>query len=133
MGWVGGALADDPPVRFPADGNGAISFRTPSSNIECIYIPAGGTKVYQPVDGGPELQCDRSEPVYMRFTLGPGGPPTVTTDVGDPGCCGGTNVLTYDTMWKEGPFECRSAATGLTCVRNDGRGYMISKDTLRVF
>lgn len=61
-----GALAAAPAAAgqqdFPAEG-GLIAFATPSGNIGCTYVPAGGTDVYEPKDGGPELQCDRVEPV----------------------------------------------------------------------
>ncbi|SFG82090.1 hypothetical protein [Ensifer sp. OV372] len=48
-------------------------FAMPSGNIGCIYTPAGGTSVYQPADGGPELACDIVAPRYVRATLWPGG------------------------------------------------------------
>jgi hypothetical protein len=53
---------------------GQISFTTPSQNIECTYTPAGGTPAYKPVDGGPELSCDRAKPNYVNLSLGRTGP-----------------------------------------------------------
>ena len=60
-----------PVEKVPARAIGvAEHFVMPSGNIGCTYIPEGGTDVYEPVDGGPELSCDRIEPKYLRATLG---------------------------------------------------------------
>ena len=127
------AALDLPAVSFGPDASGATSFRTPSSNIECIFIPAGGTKVYKPATGGPELSCDRAKPVYTRYQLGPAGRATATTNVGDQGCCGGDHVLAYGTRWVMGPFECASTAAGLKCTRTGGRGFVISQAKAKLF
>jgi hypothetical protein len=52
---------------FAPDENGQIVFVTPSGNIGCTYIPKGGTAMYTPDDGGPELGCDRIQPLYVRL------------------------------------------------------------------
>jgi hypothetical protein len=44
-------------ISFPADKNGQITFVMPSQNVECTYTPAGGTPIYKPLDGGPELSA----------------------------------------------------------------------------
>ncbi|HZY69112.1 MAG TPA: hypothetical protein VFE52_11010, partial [Devosia sp.] len=80
---------------FTAQPDGQITFAMPSGNIGCIYTPRGGTDTYQPVDGGPEISCDRIEPTYVNITLGPKGPAVLTENPGEQGCCGGDNVLTY--------------------------------------
>lgn len=59
-------------------------FMMPSGNIGCVYTPAGGTAVYQPQDGGPELACDIVAPRYVRATLGRSGAATLNHAVGDP-------------------------------------------------
>jgi hypothetical protein len=114
------------PVAFVPDPNGATSFVMPSGNVECVYTPAGGSTVYMPADGGPELACDRAEPTYLRFTLSASGPADVTGDVGDPSCCGGTNTFAYGTSWSMPPFICTAATSGLTCKRG-AAGFTISK------
>jgi len=116
---------------FPSN-NGQVDFRMPSNNVECIYTPAGGTPTYTPADGGPELQCDRAEPTYLRFVLGKSGPATVISDVGDASCCGGTNVLQYGSTWQGGPFTCKSATTGITCKRG-AHGFLISKAKVKTY
>ncbi|MEJ0097298.1 MAG: hypothetical protein WDM84_04345 [Bauldia sp.] len=115
------------PIEFDQDNSGSISFETPSGNIGCIFIPAGGTEVYVPADGGPELSCDRVAPSYLRFTLSTTGPAALISNVGDQGCCGGPNTLPYGEFWEVPPFTCWSATSGLTCKRDDGHGFFISK------
>lgn len=117
--------------NFPLQ-NGVVSFSTPTGNIGCIYIPAGGTDVYFPKDGGPELQCDRVEPVYLRLFLYKSGKAARFTNVGDASCCAAENVLVYGNIWSKGPFTCRSERAGLTCTR--GRhGFFISRAKTRVY
>ena len=66
----------------------AVTFMAPSGNIGCIYIPSGGTDVYQPSEPGAELQCDRAEPNYVRIVLPENGAARIVqTD--ERGCCSG--------------------------------------------
>jgi len=116
-----------------ASQGGGVSFLTPSNNIACIYTPQGGSATYVPEDGGPELQCDRAEPTYLRFILGRQGKAKELSDVGDQGCCAGTNTLQYGSTWSVAPFSCVSATTGLTCTRGDGHGFFISKAKVKVY
>lgn len=109
----------------------AERFVMPSGNIGCTYIPEGGTAVYQPADGGPELSCDRIEPKYLRATLGRGGKAVVLSDVGDEGCCSGERTLDYGEVWRGGPFTCYSQRTGLTCERGDGHSFLLSRARVR--
>ena len=118
---------------FAPDGNGLITFVTPSGNIECAYAPAGGTKVFVPADGGPQLSCDRRAPSYLRFVLGKAGAARRLSNVGDAGCCSSEPKLNYGNTWKAGPFTCISERTGLTCTRGDGHGFFISKAKTRVY
>lgn len=110
---------------FSPNANGGTEFQAPSGNIGCIYIPEGGTDVYTPQDGGPELQCDRIEPVYLRFFLGGKGKGKKYENVGDASCCSGP-VLKYGNATKLGPFSCQSETAGLTC-RNGEHGFFISR------
>lgn len=109
----------------------AEDFVMPSGNIGCVYIPEGGTAVYQPADGGPELSCDRVEPKYLRATLGRSGKAVVRTNVGDQGCCGSENIVDYGKTWSAGPFTCYSERTGLTCERSDGHSFLLSRARVR--
>ncbi|MCV9998508.1 hypothetical protein OE766_09635 [Pararhizobium sp. YC-54] len=106
------------------------AFVLPSGNIGCIYTPEGGTKVYQPADGGPELSCDRIEPRYVRATLPRKGDATLVKDVGDQSCCPAGPVLDYGQTWTAGPFSCLSTRTGLSCERNDGHSFFLSRKRL---
>lgn len=116
-------------MSFHADASGQINFVMPSQNIGCTFTPHGGTPVYQPADGGPELSCDRIEPRYVRVVL------TATSlrridNVGDQGCCSADNILPYGARWSLGPFTCESTQTGLTCWRADGRGFSMSRASI---
>lgn len=115
-------------VIEPATGNGIQEeFVLPSGNIGCTYTPQGGTNVYMPADGGPELLCDRIEPHYVRAVLGRSGQGVLLRDVGDQGCCAAGPVLDYGSVWRAGPFTCRSERTGLSCERNDGHSLFLSR------
>jgi hypothetical protein len=102
-------------------------FVLPSGNIGCIYTPEGGTAVYVPEDGGPELACDRVEPLYVRAVLSGNGPGRLLKNVGDPSCCSAGPVLDYGQRWSAGPFTCLSTRKGLACERDDGHSFFLSR------
>jgi hypothetical protein len=117
---------------FPPDKNGQVIFVMPSRNVECTYTPAGGTPVYKPADGGPELSCDRRDPRYVRIVL------TAKSikrfdDVGDQGCCGADNPFPYGMRWSRGPFTCESLESGLVCRNAEGRGFTVSRQKIELF
>jgi hypothetical protein len=105
-------------VEFDANESGQIEFVMPSGNVGCIVTPEGGTDVYQPKGGGPEIMCDRVEPEYVRVVLGAGAAEELD-DVGDPSCCGAEQVLRYGEWTSLEGFVCYSKATGLTCTTED--------------
>lgn len=113
--------------QLHADDEGQVAFVMPSGNIGCIYIPAGGTSVYESADGNAEIQCDRVEPNYLRAILGGSGEGYVLDDVGDASCCSLDQVLDYDRVVQLGPFQCLSTRKGLTCAREDGHGFFLSR------
>jgi hypothetical protein len=114
-------------VMKPND-DGQITFVTPSGNIGCIYTPEGGTDVYDPIDGGPELSCDRIEPVYYNIILGPENEAEATEDPGEQPCCGGDYTFEYDRELKLDGFICHSETTGLACQTESGEhGFLMSK------
>jgi hypothetical protein len=118
-------------VEFRPEASGQINFVMPSQNIGCVYTPAGGTPLYKPFDGGPELSCDRIEPQYVRVVLTPSSLRRFD-NVADGGCCGVENVFAYGSRWSNGPFTCESATSGLTCLRADGRGFVISRANIEL-
>ncbi len=126
------SAGDFPPIEFPDDGNG-ITFTTPSHNIECIYIPSGGTKVYKPPHNEAELSCDRAEPTYLRFQLELRGAANEIKNPGDQSCCSDVNSIPYGRSWHRPPFTCESTATGLTCERDDKHGFFISRTNTKVY
>ncbi|SEQ60446.1 hypothetical protein SAMN05428969_3666 [Devosia sp. YR412] len=106
---------------------GQVEFVMPSGNIGCIYTPAGGTSVYETQDGLAEIQCDRIEPNYIRAILGGQGEGYILSDVGDASCCSLSQTFDYDHVVTLGPFQCLSERQGLTCARDDGHGFFLSR------
>src|SRR6201992_1985462 len=119
-------------ISFPAAKDGGINFVMPSSNVGCTFTPQGGTEVYKPMDGGPELSCDLREPKYVRVVLTPKSLKRFD-DVGDQGCCDASNPFAYGGRWPKEPFVCESAESGLTCKRGDGRGFIMTRERVELF
>ncbi|MBY5401662.1 DUF6636 domain-containing protein [Rhizobium leguminosarum] len=117
---------------FKPDGNGQIVFVTPTRNIGCVYTPKGGVEMYVPEDGGPELACDRIEPLYVRLILPASGKAYIFKMVGDTACCSEEHVLDYGESWRDGPYSCTSSTEGLRCRRRDGHGFFASRKRLTV-
>jgi hypothetical protein len=111
---------------------GQIEFGTPSGNIGCIFTPAGGTPVYETVNGGAEISCDRVEPNYVRTILGDSGAAYRINDVGDASCCSLTQTIQYGKTVELGTFQCLSERRGLTCARADGHGFFLSRALIQV-
>ena len=105
-------------VELEAGESGQVEFAMPSGNIGCIVTPEGGTDVYQPEDGGPEIMCDRVEPDYVRVVMGAGEAEELE-DIADPSCCGVEQVLDYGDWATIEGFVCQSKTTGLTCTTED--------------
>jgi hypothetical protein len=131
LGLAGAAHAQ-PTVNFSPGQHGQIEFVMPSKNIGCTYTPKGGTPMYKPLDGGPELTCDRIEPRYVRLVLTPFSLQRFD-NVGDQGCCGAANIFPYGSRWVHGPFTCESDQSGLSCSRPDGSGFSVSRASIMLF
>lgn len=108
----------------------SAQFMTPSGNIGCTYTPAGGTAVYQTPDGRAELQCDRSEPEYVRVVMSEAGAArVVATD--ERGCCSGETIH-YGQSWSEGPFSCDFSEAGVTCESRERHGFTLNRAQVEV-
>ena len=132
LSLMGGVALAQQATEFKPDAGGQITFVTPSGNVGCTFTPKGATGVYKPADGGPELSCDRREPKYVRVVMTPKSVKRFD-DVGDRGCCDASNPLPYGARWSHESFVCESANSGLTCKRNDGRGFTISRERVETF
>lgn len=107
---------------------GQIEFSLPSGNIGCVYTPKGGTANYMPIDGGPELTCDRIEPTYVNVVLGPDFEAEAIDDPDEQSCCSISNVLEYDNEVILDGFICYAERTGLVCQTTGGEhGFLMSK------
>lgn len=117
--------------KFPL-ADGQIHFNMPSGNVGCVFTQKGGSDVYMPEDGGPELQCDRREPKYIRVFLHKSGKAERYENVGDVGCCGADNILRYGNSWSHAGYRCVSTKTGLTCTRGKS-GFFLSRSKTTVY
>ena len=121
------AGAQSQATAIKADQNGVVQFTTPSNNIECIYVPAGGSPVYKPPGNMAELSCDRATPNYVRVQMSARGAVQQIPNPGDQPCCSVGPVLNYGETWRVAPFSCTSERTGLTCRRDAGHGFSVSR------
>jgi hypothetical protein len=115
--------------------NSFPSFRMPSKNIACAYIPQASL-------GGPLLRCD------VLSGLRP--PPSKSCDLdwaavemrpktqARASCVGDTvydkraPILAYGHTWSRGAFRCQSARKGLTC-RSGKHGLFLARQSWRVW
>ncbi|MET3925418.1 hypothetical protein [Devosia sp. 2618] len=109
------------------DDDGQTAFVTPSGNIGCIYTPEGGTSTYSTLNALAEIQCDRVEPNYVRAILSSEGKGIIERNVGDAGCCSLDQQLGYGHVVQLGSFQCLSERRGLSCAREDGHGFFLSR------
>lgn len=112
---------------------GQVGFVMPSGNIGCLFTPEGGTDVYMPENGGPELICERVEPSYVTVVLGGEGEATVIENPGEQSCCGAENILAYGNEVELDGFYCESATTGLTCENANGYGFTMARAGIETF
>jgi len=108
-------------------------FRTPSSNIGCLYSSEPGL-------GGPYLRCDilsGLKPAPKRpkgctldwkygYRLRPTGP-ALTVCAGDTAVNRHAKVVPYGRRWARGAFTCLSRKAGLRCHNRGGNGFFLSK------
>ncbi len=110
---------------FDEGPGGQVRFMTPSSNIGCLYRPAG-SGAGAPEDGGPQLSCDRQQPNFRRFTLSRSGKAVMTVNPSGSPCCGRTEILNTGNSWSLDGFVCTVRDGGLACKRG-AHGFFISR------
>lgn len=116
----------EPPAEVAAPAPGvAVEFMAPSGNIGCVYVPAGGTAVYEPAEPGAELQCDRIAPTYVRIVL-PENSAARIVETEERGCCTGQTIA-YGDRWAEGAYTCDVTETGVSCASAAGHGFTLSR------
>jgi hypothetical protein len=108
-------------------------FRTPSSNIGCIYSA-------EPGGSGPYLRCDilsglKPAPTRPRgctldwkygYRIRPTGP-ALKVCAGDTAVSPRAKVVPYGTKWSSGAFTCLSRKAGLRCRNRSGHGFFLSR------
>jgi hypothetical protein len=116
-----------------ANDAGQISFTMPSGNVGCLYTPEGGTDVYEPAGGGPELICERVEPSYVTVILSVDGEAEMIEDPGEQSCCGDDNIFAYGNTLSLDGFTCASKTTGITCENESGEGFSMARAGVELF
>ena len=120
--WAGGNE-----TSFPVAPDGTVLFVTPSGNIGCLYMPAGGTATYATLSGQEELHCTRVAPTYTVVILDHAQDHPAAIASGEvPGLDAGP-VLPYGRFWQHGGFTCLSATSGLTCINSTGAGLRMAR------
>ena len=120
-------------VELEANESGQIEFVMPSGNIGCIVTPEGGTEVYRPEGGGPEIMCDRVEPEYVRIVLAADTAEELD-EVADPSCCGAEQVLQYGEWASIEGFVCYSETAGLTCnTEDETHGFKMARASIETW
>jgi hypothetical protein len=116
----------------------AATFRTPSGNIGCLYIPASGSSAVS-------LRCDLvslahkpKRPKSCRLSYGRafllfGTGRAKRGCVGDTVLDPGASTLRYGVKRKFGPFTCTSRESGLTCVSRYDHGFTLSKSKQKLW
>jgi hypothetical protein len=117
--------------------------RTPSRNIECLYVPGRPATLHCDIHAssyGTQLRnrcMSQAGLDWHGFELAATRKSGVT-------CSGGIlynpdtqrpvfRTLPYGRTWKHGAFTCASARTGLTCRNPGGHGLFISRESWRAF
>ena len=119
--------------EFDENDAGQIEFNMPSGNIGCLYTPEGGTDVYEPAGGGPELICERVEPRYVTVILSFEGEAEVIKDPGEQSCCGADNIFKYGNSVALDGFYCTSKRSGLACENDDGHGFTMARAGIETY
>jgi hypothetical protein len=125
-------------LAAPAAASTLPGIRSPSGNVTCLYVsekPAFLLCQIAKADYEASLRkhC-ASAPYYVDwagFSLSAKGRGVVA-------CAGGPAydpqnehpryvTLAYGKTWREGPFTCRSAVTGMTCTNRTGHEVFVSR------
>jgi hypothetical protein len=107
-------------------GDAEAEFDTPSHNMCCHYVPAGGTSVYETPDGSAEMLCSREKPQYWTVSFTELGRLKLYKNPGEQPGCGSENVIAYGQVRHDGPFTCVSKTSGISCTVN-GHGFSLAK------
>jgi hypothetical protein len=117
--------------------------RTPSRNIECLYVPGKPATLHCDIHSSSYGRQLRNRCI-ARAGLDWHGFELAAAKKGGVTCSGGIlyspgtqrpvyRTLPYGRTWKHGAFTCTSARTGLTCRTGNGHGLFISRESWRAF
>jgi hypothetical protein len=103
-------------------------FATPSRNIVC--------NSGLPISGALGLSCvvfsaSSATKGQKTWALRARGRPSVRFVLGNIGT--DVRVLAYGRSWRRGELTCTSRSAGLTCCNPEGHGFVLSRESQRVF
>jgi hypothetical protein len=136
-------------VSAPASATNLPGFRSPSGNINCLFIPSG-------TGGAPAtILCKLAHADYanalQKRCMGPNGSGVDWHGFSLPAarkgtvlCSGGILynpttqhpryiTLAYGKTWRQKMFSCTSQLTGVTCSNPHGHGMFVSRQTWRTW
>ena len=112
-------------------------FETPSRNIACGWLSAGGgslrceiASLLRPLPPRP-VDCDVDW--GYGISLGRTGRAHVLCAGDTVRRTGKVRILGYGSAWRRGGFTCTSSRAGLRCVNASGRGFFLSRERWRIF
>jgi hypothetical protein len=124
---LGAVLALALPAAAASERSALYFFRTPTSNIGCVY---GGAYLRCDVRGGIKPLPPRDPDCMLDwgggYTLSARGRAEVLC-AGDTALNRSRNVLRYGRTWRRGAFRCLSRRIGLRCRNASGRGFFLSR------
>ena len=103
-------------------------FATPSRNIVCnSNLPGSGSAGLSCV----VFSASSTTKGQKTWILNSRGWPSVRYVLGNIGT--DVRVLRYGRSWRRGPLSCVSRVSGLTCRNESGHGFVLSRESQRVF
>ena len=107
-----------------------LRFRSPSGNIQCTLLPAGGFE-YLLGDKGPEVACVRFDPDWSVAALNASGPAELRDEEFE--WPDGVQILPYGEQVVRAPITCTSEKTGMTCRSAGGHGFSLTRAAAKVW
>jgi hypothetical protein len=115
-------------------------FKTPSRNIDCVVALGGdlGTEALmrctiKKVDNAPPrpASCEGDWGHWLTLEAEGPGEWACVSDAMPPDS--GYDIVPYGSLWKRGPFTCRSRVAGVRCTNSDGHGFFLSRERQQLF
>ena len=138
-------------TQAPALADDFVYFKSPSGNINCVYMPQYDPSVRSmlrcdindftptirtvPAQTPDEIEVmGRCTPRRMSsFSVEDNGVIGTAVCASDSANSGTARVLAYGQSFSRGAFTCQSQPTGMTCTNLNGHGFSLSKESQKLF